>query len=138
MKAKRVAPFLVVACALIPNARGDEAKDVLKKLQGTWIYTDAQGVENRWVFEGDTLKSIVGGNEYISTFTLNPKAEPQPTADFKITQAPGDSLGKTALGIYRLEGDNFALCVAHPGNLTRPTEFKGSENEMLFELKRAK
>jgi uncharacterized protein (TIGR03067 family) len=137
--ARRMAAILVVGCAMSPSARGEDAKDVLKKLQGAWVYTNAQGEESRWVFEGDTLKSTVNGNEYVSTITLDPKAKPLATADFKITQAPDDSAGQTALGIYRLEGDHFTLCVSMPGRDTRPTEFKRVEDEtILFELKRAK
>src|SRR5579864_4933284 len=108
--AKLAATILVVACATSPCALGDEAKDVLKKLQGAWVFKDAQGEESRWVFDGDVLRTTTDGNEYVSTVILNPKAKPVTTVDFKITQAPDDSIGKTALGIYHLEGDRLKLC----------------------------
>lgn len=119
-------------------ALGDDSKDVLKKLQGTWTLTDEQGEQSRWVFEGSTLKSSVHGNDYVSKITLDPQAKPEPSIDFKITQAPDDVQDQTAMGIYKLEGDRLTLCIAMPGRATRPTEFKRVEDEtLLFELKRA-
>lgn len=126
----------VLAVGLV--ARGDEGKDVLKKIQGTWTFTDEQGEQSRWVFEGSTLKSSVHGNDYVSTITLDPQAKPEPTIDFKITQAPDDVQNQMALGIYKLDGDRLTLCIAMPGRAARPTEFKRVEDEtLLFELKRA-
>jgi uncharacterized protein (TIGR03067 family) len=137
-----VATIVMAASAAGSAVRGDDAKEVsgdLKKLQGAWTYTSPNGDEMRWVFEGDTLKSTVGGNDYVSKVTLDPKAQPVPTTDIKITEGPGDSVGQTALGIYNLDGDKFTLCIALPGRTTRPTEFKRVEDEtIVFELKRAK
>ncbi|HEV3167453.1 MAG TPA: TIGR03067 domain-containing protein [Isosphaeraceae bacterium] len=140
-KAMLLVPALVVAFAAATAVRGDdkEVKGDLKKLQGAWVYTNPGGEETRWVFEGDMLKSTVNANQYVSKITLDADGKPHPTADFKITEAPDDSAGQTALGIYKLEGDSFTLCVALPGRTARPTEFKRVEDEtLLFELKRAK
>ena len=49
-----------------------------------------------------------------------------------LLQAPAEYKGKTALGIYELEGDTLKLCYSQPGK-DRPKEFtaaKGSGQAM--------
>jgi len=135
---------LMLALGMVAGTalRGDEAKPVtgdLKAVQGTWAYTDGEGRENRWVFDGDKLKAMVGGQEYTTTVKLDSKGKPEPTIDFKITQATNDSAGQTSVGIYKLDGDKFTICVTLPGRTIRPTKFETVEDEQyLFKMKRAK
>jgi uncharacterized protein (TIGR03067 family) len=133
-----LALVLLVALKSAATVRGDDAGD-LKKMQGSWSFTNDQGEEKRWVFEGETLKSMVGAGLYVSKVKLDSKAQPVPAIDLMITEAPDDSAGMTALAIYKLDGDKLTLCISHPGSTTRPTEFKRVEAEVyLIELKRAK
>jgi len=136
---------LALATAIVSGSgvRGDDEKDQLsgdlKQLQGTWVSTSENNEESRWVFEGKRVKSTVNTQDYISQVTLDPKATPHPTIDFKITEGPGESADKTSKGIYKLEGDKLTICVTAPGQGSRPTEFKRVEDEAyLFELKREK
>jgi uncharacterized protein (TIGR03067 family) len=139
--ARWVAPVLVAAFVSAFAARADDATPSgdLKKLQGAWSYTSGNGEENRWVFEKDVLKSMVNGQRYVSTVTLDPKAKPIPTIDFKVSEAPDDTAGKTIAGIYEINGDSFKVCISLPGIDTRPTEFKRVEDmAIVIELKRVK
>ena len=120
-------------------ALADDAKITgdLKKIQGTWVRDGDDGPEVRWVFTGETLKAKVNDQEYVCAITLDSKATPHATADFKITEGPGDSAGKVSKAIYKFDGDNLVLCISHPGGETRPADFKAVEDEsFLFKLKK--
>jgi uncharacterized protein (TIGR03067 family) len=139
--ARWAAPVLVAVFAGGFAAWADDEKisGDLKKLQGTWAYTSGNGEENRWVFDKEVLKSMVNGQRYVSTVILDPKAQPLPSIDFKVTEAPDDTAGKTILGIYELTGDSLKVCISLPGVDTRPTEFKRVEDmSIVIELKRVK
>jgi uncharacterized protein (TIGR03067 family) len=111
----------------------------LKKLQGTWVSTPDNAQESRWVFEGKKSTTTAGGREYVCEVKVDPKATPHPTIDFMVIEGEDDAAGKTALGIYKIEGDTLTLCVTLPDVGSRPTEFKAVEEEShLFHLKREK
>jgi len=125
------------------GVRGEDEKTALsgdfKTLQGTWVSTPDNSQESRWVFEGKKVKSTAGGRDYVCQVTVDPKATPHATIDFRVTEGPDDSAGKTSRGIYKLEGDKLTICVTDPGEGSRPAEFKAVEEESyLFELKREK
>ncbi len=134
---------MALAAAIVtgPGVRGEDEKTALsgdlKTLQGAWVSTPDNSQESRWAFEGKKVKSTAGGRDYVCEVTLDPKATPHPTMDFRVTEGPDDSTGKTSHGIYKLEGDTLKICVTRPGDDSRPTEFKTVEDEVyLFDLKR--
>jgi uncharacterized protein (TIGR03067 family) len=141
MLSQRAAVWAVVlGCAVSSLVRADDATKVsgdLKKMQGTWVNAGDDGPQHRWVIDGKTVKAKVNdGDEYTCTLELNPKAEPLPTAEFTVTEGPGESVGKSAKGIYKFDGDRLIFCIALPGADSRPTEFKTVEQEAyLIELK---
>jgi uncharacterized protein (TIGR03067 family) len=111
----------------------------LKKMQGTWVRAGEDGPDLRWVFEGQTLKASVNGQDYTCTVTLDEKATPNKTVDIAIKDGPGDTSGKTSKAIYKFDGDRLCICVTHPGGDARPREFKHIEDEaFLFEMKKEK
>ena len=120
-------------------ARAEDAAKVsgdLKAIQGRWTTAND---ETSWKFDGDTLKATVSGQDYVCKVKLDPKASPHPTADFVVSEGPGEAAGMAAQGIYKLDGDTLSICVNRPGQSARPTEFKAVEDEAyLFELKRVK
>jgi uncharacterized protein (TIGR03067 family) len=68
------------------------------------------------------FKSIIKGK---FKFKIDPSLKPK-TIDAEIIQAPKEEhKGKTALGIFTLEGDNLKWCLNEPGNTERPKEFAG-------------
>ncbi len=136
---------MALAAAIVTGsgARGEDEKTALsgdlKRLQGTWVSTADNSQESRWVFEGKKVKSTAGGRDYVCQVTLDPKATPHKTIDFLVTEGADDSAGKTSRGIYKLEGDKLTICVADPGEGSRPAQFKAVEEEIyLFDLKREK
>lgn len=134
---------LALAALVTLSATGlaDDAKieGDLKKLQGTWVKDSGDGPDSTWVIKGEELTATVDNAEYKCTIKLNAKAQPQPSIDLMIKEAPGDAAGMTSKAIYKFEGEKLLLCIALPGRDERPTEFKSTENEaFLFELKKDK
>lgn len=134
---------LTTAIVTGSSVRGEDEKTALsgdlKSLQGTWVSTEDNSQESRWVFEGKKANTSAGGRDYVCRVSLDPKATPHPTIDFVVTEGPDDSAGKTSRGIYKIEGDKLTICVTGPGEGSRPAEFKAVEDELyLFDLKREK
>ncbi len=136
---------IALAAALLTGSgvRGEDEKTAisgdLKALQGTWVSTEDNSQESRWVFEGKKANTSAGGRDYVCQVSLDAKATPHPTIDFRVTEGPDDSAGKTSRGIYKLEGGKLTICVTGPGQGSRPAEFKAVEDESyLFDLKREK
>jgi uncharacterized protein (TIGR03067 family) len=133
--------LLLVAAHPGAGLRGDDAKEItgdLKLMQGNWSFKPAEDVDVTWSLQGETLKATAQGQEYVCKVTLNPKVTPR-TIDFFVTQGPNEMVGRTALGIYKVENDSVTFCVSRPGDDRRPTEFKDVEDEChLFMITRSK
>ncbi len=140
-------PSLLTALALTLGAPGP--KDDPKK--------DPPSVVGEWVAE----KGIVGGNDkgippggVTFEFTADGHVrihegskQPDP-ADYKVDPKkspaeidivpPAGQKEPPMLGIYKVEGDQLTICVAHGGK--RPTKFESPEGSdvMLLTLKRVK
>ena len=53
-------------------------------------------------------------------------------------QGPEDAKGKTAKGVYKLDGEKLVIAVSVPGH-DRPKDFEPAPDEVyLFELKKQK
>src|SRR5262249_6651525 len=79
-----------------------------------------------------------GGEDDEFEITLHPEANPRA---IDLTAKKGPLKGKTALGIYKLEGDELRLCL--PGSPTvteRPTNFVAPADSdlLLLRVKRLK
>lgn len=126
----RIAMGLVIALLVGANAADKEAPKDAKALDGTWklVGGEADGKalaekdlkDGKLVLKGDQYtvaladKGIVKGTQ-----KLDPTKKPR-TID--ITDSSGPNKGKTCLGIYQLEGDEFRVAFASPGK-PRPTKF---------------
>ncbi len=89
-------------------------------------------------FKDKKLEIKAPSRSYTMTITLDPKAKPDKTIDFKIDEAPEDAKGKTSKGIYKFEGDDtLVLCFSGEGD--RPSKFEqiGFE-QILIKLTRKK
>lgn len=127
--------FLFAGFGLVSAA--DDAKDEavrkdLKNLTGTWKAMSRQ--INGEKAPADTLKGMFVkiANDGTATVTKEGKEvrkvkwiniDPtQKTKTVDVEVVEGDDKGKTLLAIYRIEGDQFTICVANPGK-DRPTAF---------------
>ena len=104
-------------------------RDDLKLLQGTWTLTglkiDGQEMSNSMfadaqvVVKGDRFTTTGMGSVYKGLLTLDAAADP-PQIDMKFDAGP--EKGNTNLGIYKIDGDTWKLCLATRGSV-RPTRF---------------
>jgi uncharacterized protein (TIGR03067 family) len=141
---------LVIGSVTFLLAAGD-ANDAVKKelarFEGTWKFVSIETEKEK--IPEEALKhprlKIMGNkftvmedenNSFGGTLKLDPTKKPK-TID--VTFTDGKDKGKTSLGIYELEGDNFKVCV-DPEGKTRPMEFavKAGSGYFLEILKREK
>jgi uncharacterized protein (TIGR03067 family) len=146
----KTALLALVAVATITVAFGADDAQVtkdLKALEGTWQYT-AQ-VEDGKETEKENLTAVTvtvtadgkweakhDGKVFLEgTVKLDPSKKPK-AADWKIT-TEGDLNGKTALGIYDVDGDTWKHCFAFD---KRPEKFESKEGSKVTNavLKRVK
>jgi uncharacterized protein (TIGR03067 family) len=124
----------------------DAADKEAKRLEGTWKFVSltSDGDEAkqefiqkaRWVIQGKTI-TFPGPNEGKITFEVDPSRSPK-TIDMTSVAGPG----KTAEGIYKIEGERLMICLPggkreSPGR-PRPVEFSGGEGMSLLVLERIK
>jgi uncharacterized protein (TIGR03067 family) len=99
----------------------------LDKLQGTWtvatMEVDGESMsapgDARVVIEGSRFATLGMGAVYEGTVAVDSSAKPA-RIDMKFDKGP--EKGKTNLGIYRLKGDSWTLCLATRGTV-RPASF---------------
>jgi uncharacterized protein (TIGR03067 family) len=131
---------LLLLLVLAVPVRGDDATEVtgdLKRLQGDWVF-QVEDREARWSLDGDNLRATHDDTVFVCKITLDPTANPR-TINFFVKEGPADVVGKTTLGIYKIEDDRATFCVRRPGETNRPTEFKDIEDEtFVFVIKRPK
>ena len=134
------------ASMLVAADDKDADKKDKEKLQGTWnaVSSESGGKEQKeatehsLVFEGDKF-SVKKGDKVMVKGTFKVDASKKPKEiDMEIADGPDDVKGKTAQGIYKLEGDELSWCVDEPGSGNRPKEFATKEGTktMLVKLKK--
>jgi uncharacterized protein (TIGR03067 family) len=138
----------VLTCSLLLGAEApkDDAKKEKEKLQGTWkaLKVEERGEskdddqDHRLIFSGDEFTIKEGDQTIIKgKFKIDPSKAPK-EIDMEITESNKEEhKGKTGLGIYTLEGDDFQFCVCQPGDTERPKEFSGKGN-LFVTFKREK
>jgi uncharacterized protein (TIGR03067 family) len=138
---------LAIGLLIAADAPKDDAttKDS-KGVEGSWVMVsgEAKGeklladvVKNaKLTIKADQHTVKVGDDTFIGTHKLNATTDPK-KIDSMDTEGPFK--GKTALGIYKLEGDEFTVCFAPPGK-DRPKEFttRSGTGEILHVWNRKK
>ena len=118
-------------------------KNDLTRLQGTWYVTtlEVDGAEQsfgdaRITVDGTTFTTAGMGDEYTGIVTLSPDKKPK-AIDLIFTSGP--PAGTTNRGIYKLDGDEWTICLATRGD-ARPRRFETKENRghALERLSRAR
>ena len=145
----RLQLLVIVAVVLSLGAEApkeDAVKKDLKKAEGMWVL--ASGEEQgeklpeatvksaKMTLEGDKYTLQIGEVSIAGTHKIDPTQKPK-TIDATHTERPFN--GQTMLGIYKLDGDRFTVCVALPSK-ERPKEFttKSGTGAMLYVWKRVK
>ena len=123
-----------------------QMNDDIQNLQGAWNIAELEVDGNKMpesmlgesqiVVKGSKFDTVSMGAAYCGMLTLDETADPK-TFDLKFTEGP--EKGNTNLGIYKLNGDTWTLCLATRGN-TRPNTFatKPGTGIALETLKRGK
>ncbi len=132
--------LLAVSCGLMvvmlgsrsrAAEEGQAVKEELARIQGTWqlVYAETDGKTApgeriqavRVEIKGNSHAVYFGDKQVVhdASFTLDPTAKPR-TSDLTINDGPDK--GKQIHGIYELEGDTLASCVAKVGE-DRPKKF---------------
>jgi uncharacterized protein (TIGR03067 family) len=140
---------LASGCLLLGAASlvADEKKE-LEALDGTWkveaFTVDGMKLPDELIKkvmfvikDGKYTITIDGKEEETGTIKLDPDKTPK-TIEFGITG--GKDKGKKQPGIYKLDGDTFTFCMAHPGETERPTKLESAKDSktVLSVLKREK
>jgi uncharacterized protein (TIGR03067 family) len=129
---KSLALLIAVGASMMGTAAADDdpAKAELKQLEG--IYKMVRGEEGGKPLPDEivkTAKLTITGDKHVvqlgeetirGTHTVNPLEKPK---SIDATDSTGRFAGKTVKGIYKLEGDEFTVSFAPPGE-DRPLEFK--------------
>ena len=114
-------------------ANKDKAPKDEEKILGTWALVSfeeggekapAEAIkEAKVTFAADGKMTVKQGEkEQEFTYQLDPAKKPK---EFSIT----DDKDRTALGIYKLDGDTLTVCFARPvPGADRPTEFASKED----------
>ena len=130
--------LIAVSLSLAFNALADGSSKDAKKIQGTWLPSEA-AVGGKAMGD-DFLKSTVlkmtdgkyevtvAGAPDKGTYTLDASAKPK---RIDITGVEGPNAGKTFPSIYELKGDSLRICYALSGT-NRPTEFKSPAGTQYF------
>jgi uncharacterized protein (TIGR03067 family) len=139
---------MVVGLLLGADTPKDDVKKDKDKLQGTWkaVTAEAGGKsqedaeEHRLIFSGDEF-SVKKGKETMikGKFKIDPSKKPK-EIDMEFTKSQRENLnGKTALGIYELDGDTLKWCWNKPDG-ERPKKFssEAADAHLLVTLKREK
>ena len=140
---------MVVGLFLGADAPKDDMKKDKDKLQGTWKAVTAQergeskedAGDHRLIFSGDEF-SVKKGDETIikGKFKIDSSKKPK-QIDMEFTTASKEKFnGKTAVGIYDLDGDKLKWCTNEPGGTERPKEFssEADSKHLLVTLEREK
>jgi len=118
--------LLSVGLLIAADAKDDDAANKeLKDLSGTYVMVSGESKaeklpqertkEAKMTIEGEKYTAGFGGDTVMGTLKVDPTKTP------KQIDAT-DSEGKTILGIYKLDKDQFTVCFASPGK-ERPKAF---------------
>src|SRR5262249_45781648 len=118
------------ALALAADEKKDDAKDELKKFEGTWVLVSSEQngekapeealkkARPKATAKGDKVTLFAEDKEVMQlTFTVDPTKKPK-TIDSTATTGPDK--GKKSLGIYEFDGDTLKICY---NEKERPKDF---------------
>lgn len=104
-------------------------------LEGKWVGIPQIG---NWVCEFSGAQFSITSPDpnmwYKGTFAIKTDKDPK-QIDLLLKEMPiPQYVGKTSLGIYKIEGNNLTLALNEPGNPNRPESFAGTGGTQVFIL----
>jgi uncharacterized protein (TIGR03067 family) len=129
---KRILIAMMLLASSLVAAENDDTEAELKKLEGNWQLTrqEERGaltpkpvVANlRIVIEGNEMAWYIGNpaSNQTADLKVDPTTNPK-SIDAEITK--NSAIGKTMLGIYKLDKDTLEICWGDPGSEKRPKKF---------------
>lgn len=130
-------PALLLVASFTINSQG--AKTDVDALKGTW--TCVSGVIDGKPLPDETarqLRLVLTDDLYTTTrgdqtlfegkYTLEPNTSPK---RIDIRSEEGENAGKSAQGIYKIEGDTHTICYTMPGH-ERPKDFASAVGSGAF------
>jgi uncharacterized protein (TIGR03067 family) len=136
---------LTVGFLIAADAKDDDAKKELKKLEGNWQVISME-IDGQKMPEEDAKQYtvLIKGDKYTLKMQDNPinqgtiKVDPtKKPKTIDITPTDGDNSGKTMLGIYEQDGDTQKTCYTQPDK-PRPTKFSSEGGNTLIVYKKMK
>jgi len=120
---------------------GKDKKSDKDKVQGSWSGTK-DGKSIKMAFKGDQVTVTFDDKEtFKGTYKLDATKKPK-AIDIAVKEGPKkEYVGKTSLGIYKLEGNSLTWCANEPGRDNRPADFvesTGDAKYLLITLQRSK
>ena len=137
--------LMILAAGLL--VAGDDPKEEVAKLQGTWAMAaleingqslgDEQVKSGRLTIKDDRYEAEVAATTVKATIKVDTAKDPK-VIDFTFTDGPNQ--GETSKGIYKLEGDTLTICRPYQGGGDRPTKFAAEDGSglLLVKYKRVK
>ena len=125
----------------------DAAKKEYDKFEGTWkmesftVDGKPTPIENfaefRMTLKGESFTTVSAEGKTNGTYKVDPSKSPK-TIDITFTGGPLD--GVTMLGVYKLEGDTYTVCLPAGGSKERAKELdsKPGSGRVLEVLTRVK
>ncbi|MFA5056172.1 MAG: TIGR03067 domain-containing protein [Dehalococcoidia bacterium] len=135
-----IIPVLIITIVIVGCGSSDTSSSGNTELQGTWVgiltetcYTPpCRTYDITFTFNGDDLAVTNNGKDISGTFTLNTVANPKTIDFYIVTDEYGPEYeGKTAMGIYQLNGSNLELALGEAGGV-RPTSFAEDNSIILI------
>ncbi len=130
--------FVFLSCS-DDNNTGTGPEGNVTELEGTWIGSDSfypASILVTFIFSGNNWDFTTSEQSewFKGAFTLNTSTNPK-QVDAKINESSEtESIGKTSLGIYKIEDNTVTFAVNEPGIITRPSSFTSSAEIRVWVL----
>jgi uncharacterized protein (TIGR03067 family) len=124
-----VLAVFAIAAVVVGCGSSNTASSGNTELEGTWKRIGPGDTSIAYTFSGNNwTMTATAGSESIQmggTFTINPTSNPKTIDIVYVYSVPANSsaIGKTALGIYELNGISLKLYINGVSSSVRPTAF---------------
>jgi uncharacterized protein (TIGR03067 family) len=147
MRLQVVGLMLASSLLMAADAPKDAVKKEYDKFEGTWkmesFTVDGKPTpietfaEFRMTLKGENFTTVTAEGKTNGTYKVDPSKSPK-TIDITFTGGPLDGL--TMLGVYKLDGDTYTVCLPAGGGKERAKELdsKPGSGLVLEVLKRVK